>query len=90
LTFAGAARRLAACKAVRSCSPLPPRSRFSPPVPFTLRRRRLLTDPAAALQQRLLTLDTHLDTPASLALPGWSIMDAHTVQGITRRSICRA
>lgn len=38
-------------------------------------------DPAAALQQRLLTLDTHLDTPASLALPGWSIMDAHSVQG---------
>lgn len=38
-------------------------------------------DPAAAHQQRLLTLDTHLDTPASLALPGWSIMDAHTVQG---------
>ncbi|WP_298173517.1 dipeptidase [Novosphingobium sp.] len=36
-------------------------------------------DPAGALQQRLLTLDTHLDTPASLALPGWSIMDAHTV-----------
>lgn len=38
-------------------------------------------DPAAALQQRLLTLDTHLDTPASLALPGWSIMEAHTVPG---------
>jgi membrane dipeptidase len=37
-------------------------------------------DPAAALQVRLLTLDTHLDTPASLALPGWSIADAHTVQ----------
>jgi membrane dipeptidase len=36
-------------------------------------------DPAGALQQRLLTLDTHLDTPASLAFPGWSIMDAHTV-----------
>ncbi len=36
-------------------------------------------DPAGALQQRLLTLDTHLDTPASLALPGWSIIDAHTV-----------
>ncbi|WP_421838457.1 dipeptidase [Novosphingobium sp.] len=36
-------------------------------------------DPAGALQQRLLTLDTHLDTPASLALPGWSIMDAHKV-----------
>jgi len=29
---------------------------------------------------RLLTLDTHLDTPASLALPGWSITDAHTVK----------
>lgn len=42
--------------------------------------REVVADPAAALQQRLLTLDTHLDTPASLALPGWSIMDAHTVQ----------
>lgn len=38
-----------------------------------------VADPAAALQQRLLTLDTHLDTPASLAFPGWSIMDAHSV-----------
>lgn len=38
-----------------------------------------VADPAAALQQRLLTLDTHLDTPASLVLPGWTIMDAHTV-----------
>ncbi|MEI6641629.1 MAG: dipeptidase [Novosphingobium sp.] len=38
-------------------------------------------DPAAALHMRLLTLDTHLDTPASLALPGWSITDAHTVTG---------
>ena len=36
-------------------------------------------DPATALQIRLLTLDSHLDTPASLALPGWSITDAHTV-----------
>jgi len=36
-------------------------------------------DPATALQMRLLTLDSHLDTPASLALPGWSITDAHTV-----------
>ncbi|WP_421847422.1 dipeptidase [Novosphingobium sp.] len=41
--------------------------------------RKAAADPATALQQRLLTLDTHLDTPASLALPGWSIMDAHTV-----------
>ena len=37
-------------------------------------------DPATALHMRLLTLDTHLDTPASLVLPGWSIMDAHTVK----------
>ncbi len=36
-------------------------------------------DPATVLQMRLLTLDTHLDTPASLALPGWSITDAHNV-----------
>lgn len=30
-----------------------------------------------ALHQKLLTLDTHLDTPANLALPGWDIMDEH-------------
>jgi len=44
-------------------------------------RRAAAPDPATALQMRLLTLDTHLDTPASLALPGWSILDAHTVTG---------
>ncbi len=37
-------------------------------------------DSATALQMRLLTLDSHLDSSASLALPGWSITDAHTVQ----------
>lgn len=42
--------------------------------------RKAAADPATALQQRLLTLDTHLDTPASLALPGWSIIDAHPVR----------
>lgn len=31
------------------------------------------------LHQNLLTLDTHLDTPASLDLPGWSIEDEHGV-----------
>ncbi|MBX9665688.1 dipeptidase [Novosphingobium sp.] len=41
--------------------------------------KKAAADPAAVLQQRMLTLDSHLDTPASLALPGWSIMDAHTV-----------
>lgn len=36
---------------------------------------------AAALHNRLLTLDTHLDTPASLALDGWSIDEEHDVHG---------
>jgi membrane dipeptidase len=37
--------------------------------------------PAAAapnLHQRLLCLDTHLDTPASLARPGWDMMKRHS------------
>ncbi len=49
--------------------------------PATAAPKKAAADPATVLQQRLLTLDTHLDTPASLVLPGWSIMDAHTVQG---------
>lgn len=35
----------------------------------------------AAIHERLLTLDTHLDTPALLARPGWSIMERHTAEG---------
>jgi membrane dipeptidase len=35
-------------------------------------------DPARALHQRLICLDTHLDTPASLARPGWNIMQRHS------------
>jgi len=35
---------------------------------------------AMALHRRLLTLDTHLDTPASLAIDGWSIADEHNVR----------
>ncbi len=31
----------------------------------------------ARLHERLITLDTHVDTPASLDLPGWSIEDEH-------------
>lgn len=31
------------------------------------------------LHQRLLTLDSHLDTPASIDLPGWSIEEGHEV-----------
>ncbi|HJT41072.1 MAG TPA: dipeptidase [Sphingobium sp.] len=32
-----------------------------------------------SFHQRLLTLDSHLDTPASLDLPGWSIEEEHGV-----------
>ncbi len=35
--------------------------------------------PVLQLHQRLLTLDSHLDTPASLDLPGWSIEEEHRV-----------
>lgn len=31
-----------------------------------------------ALHERLLVLDTHLDTPANFARPGWSILDRHS------------
>jgi membrane dipeptidase len=34
---------------------------------------------AKAIHARALTLDTHLDTPASLAVPGWAIQDEHEV-----------
>src|SRR6202000_2190992 len=33
---------------------------------------------ARALHQKLICLDTHLDTPASLARPGWDMMQHHT------------
>jgi len=32
-----------------------------------------------ALHERLLVLDTHLDTPALLARPGWDILKRHSV-----------
>lgn len=35
---------------------------------------------ARALHERLLVLDTHLDTPANLVKPGWSILDRHSVE----------
>lgn len=34
-------------------------------------------DDAAALHARILTLDTHLDTPLHFARPGWSFADRH-------------
>jgi membrane dipeptidase len=33
--------------------------------------------PPPSLHERLLTLDTHLDTPANFASPGWDIMQTH-------------
>ena len=41
------------------------------------------TVPAAAaeLHERILVLDTHLDTPSNLHRPGWSIVDDHSQDG---------
>src|SRR4051812_12255816 len=33
---------------------------------------------ARAVHERLLTLDTHLDTPANFARPGWDMADRHS------------
>ena len=35
---------------------------------------------ALQLHQRLMVLDSHLDTPMNLGRPGWSILDAHTFE----------
>src|ERR1700733_9035437 len=35
-------------------------------------------DAGRAFHERLICLDTHLDTPASLARPGWNIMQRHS------------
>ena len=40
----------------------------------------LPTKAERAVHERALTLDTHLDTPASLVLPGWSITQRHSVR----------
>src|SRR5690606_30135574 len=37
--------------------------------------------PARALHDRMLVLDTHLDTPLNLGRPGWSIVDDHRDEG---------
>ncbi|MFC3441941.1 dipeptidase [Sphingobium rhizovicinum] len=39
----------------------------------------VVTKKDLSLHQRLITLDSHLDTPASLDLPGWSIEEEHGV-----------
>lgn len=35
---------------------------------------------ARAIHERLVTLDTHLDTPANLRRPGWNILERHDVK----------
>src|SRR5438105_11103355 len=35
---------------------------------------------ARAIHERILTLDTHMDTPINFGRPGWDIMDEHSVQ----------
>jgi membrane dipeptidase len=39
---------------------------------------RAATSDAAAIHERILTLDTHIDTPMNFSRPGWDMMDAHT------------
>ncbi len=36
---------------------------------------------ARAIHARILTLDTHMDTPMNFGRPGWDMMDEHSVQG---------
>ena len=50
----------------QAAPPAAPSAASGPPV---------VTARARALHARVLTLDTHLDTPASLAVPGWSIAE---------------
>jgi len=40
-----------------------------------------VSERARALHERILTLDTHLDTPMNLARPGWDILDDHREEG---------
>ncbi|MBC7367315.1 MAG: dipeptidase [Undibacterium sp.] len=37
-------------------------------------------DDARAIHERLITFDTHLDTPANFSKPGWDIMDRHSYE----------
>lgn len=40
-----------------------------------------ISEQARALHERAIVLDTHLDTPANLHRPGWSIVDSHEHDG---------
>ena len=49
-------------------------------VGFAMVSTTALAADAGAVHERILTLDTHMDTPMNLARPGWDIMDAHSVE----------
>lgn len=53
------------------------RSTASKPTPQALTE---VSTEARQLHERLLTLDSHLDTPAWLALPGWNVTERHSLQ----------
>src|SRR5438034_1126730 len=46
----------------------------------TSRTRASVHAKARAVHERLIVLDTHLDTPAHLVWNGWSILDRHRVE----------
>ncbi|MEI9886921.1 MAG: hypothetical protein WDN08_10575 [Rhizomicrobium sp.] len=45
--------------------------------PALARRKPPTVDPVRALHNRLVCLDTHLDTPAVFTRPGWDMMRRH-------------
>ena len=53
---------------------------------LTLATTAAARPPSAArvVHEGLLTLDTHLDTPANFARPGWDILDRHKVSDDSR------
>jgi membrane dipeptidase len=50
---------------------------FGLPVAFGVNAERVVTEGVKQLHESALVLDTHLDTPANFARPGWSISDNH-------------
>lgn len=48
-------------------------------LPIASTQAQTVSKAAARLHERLITLDSHLDTPASLDQPGWSIDQEHDV-----------
>jgi membrane dipeptidase len=45
---------------------------------FAAPQGRAANADANAIHERILTLDTHIDTPMNFSRPGWDMMDAHT------------